>query len=125
MDDAGRKDHERFIAKLLKGRNKAEALSWLSAGSSESFRNLGELRSNEESVALVRDAYESGAAEVLAVEIDSYADGTQNTGKLVIVVPDDVAARRQVFEWCARQAVELGFEGDEDFGQRHLFVMLD
>jgi hypothetical protein len=97
MDDAGRKDYERFIAKLLKGRNKAEALAWLSAGSDESFRNLGELESNEESVSLVREVYELGAVEVLAVEIDSYGDGAENTGNLVIGLPDDAAARRRVF----------------------------
>jgi hypothetical protein len=45
--------------------------------------------------------------------------------RLPLPEPDDLAARKRVFAWCARQGEKLGFEGDEDFGQRHLFVMLD
>jgi hypothetical protein len=125
MDDAGQERHERFIAKLLKDRNKAEALAWLSGGAAGSFRNLGELETNEESVALVREVYALGAVQVLAMEIDSYDGADGNSGKLVIELPEDEAARGRVFAWCARQGEKLGFEGDEDFGQRYLFVMLD
>ena len=117
--------HNQFISELLDTPNKAEALSWLEESTDESFRTVGELNSNEKSFDLIDGAYKVGAIEVWAVEIDTYPDGSQNTGKLVIRLPGGWDARRRVFEWCGERAEDLGFDRDGDVGQEYLFVMVD
>lgn len=102
---------------------KAEALSWLTA--SDGKNTLGELLSTDESIALVKEAYDAGAEEVLAIEIDEYEAGHENTGRLLVKVPLEPAARRCVFQWCAKQAEAQGYYGEEDTGQIHIFVSLD
>jgi hypothetical protein len=116
--------HEQFIRERLNDPNsvKAEALEWLK--SSDGKNTLGELGSTEESIALVEAIYATGAEEVIAVEIDDY-DGRQNSGKLVIRLPQDAGLRRPVFDWHGRQAETMGFDAEPDIGQSHLFSMLD
>ena len=101
---------------------KAEALAWLE--NSKGNNTLGELSTTEESVALVKEAYEAGAVEVLAIEIDQY-DEMENTGKLIVKLPREPAPRERVFRWCGNQAEAQGFDAEKDSGQTHLFIMLD
>jgi hypothetical protein len=122
---------ELVIRKFLGDPKKTEILAWLKGAGSNDERTLGEMDA-EASVALAEEAYRAGASEVLAVDIvefvREYVDGdvrVQNTGKLIIALPDDPAARKKIFRWQAKQVRSLGFEGSKDFGQRHLFVMLD
>lgn len=119
------KRQEEFIKELLDNPNKAEAFSWLDESTDESYRTVGVLETNEQSIDLIDEAYKAGAVEVIAVEIETYPDGGQNTGRLVITLPEDVEARKRVFQWCEVQAQKLGFTAGEDVGQKHLFVMLD
>jgi hypothetical protein len=116
--------HEEFIRERLQDPNslKAEALRWLE--DSDNKNTLGELGSTEASVALVKAIYAAGAEEVIAVEIDDYG-GQQNSGKLVIRLPQDTTLRRPVFEWHGKQAQLMGFDAEPDIGQSHLFAMLD
>ena len=116
---------EQFLVDLLEKPNRAEALPWLKESSEASYRTVGELKSNDESLALVNDALMAGAVEVVAVEICTYPDGSQNTGKLVIKLPDYPATRKQVLEWANQFSAALGLESENDFGQRHTLVMLD
>lgn len=102
---------------------KAEALKWLEK--SNGRNTLGELLSTEDSIALVKEAYVAGAEEVLAIEIDEYGEGHENTGKLIVKVPLEAPARERVFRWCAKQAEAQGYEGEVDQGQSHIFVSLD
>lgn len=118
-------EHERFIQRLLESPNKAEAYSWLDECGDESFRNVGELESNEKSLDLIHEIYRAGAVEVIAVEIDKYPDGGENTGRLVIVMPEEPEKRRAVLEWCSKISEGWGFAAREDHGQRHELVMLD
>jgi hypothetical protein len=101
---------------------KAEALGWLKESGTNN--TLGELGTTGESIALVQAAYEAGALEVLAIEIDGYGD-FENTGKLIVKLPTEKGARNRVLHWCGRIAVEQGFDPEEDTGQTHVFVMLD
>lgn len=117
-----------FIRKRLEDQNskKSEALSWLEGG--EGRNTLGELPTADESVELVREVYKAGAEKVLAIEIHEYdePDGVYgNTGKLILRLPSEPAARQRVFEWCAKQAEMQGFDGPRDEGQTHVFVALD
>ncbi len=104
--------------------NKAEALSWLQGGPAGSFRNLGEMETNEESVAYVKRLYDAGAVEVIAVKIDEY-DQDQNTGHLIVRLPETRYAREQVFALEREQAEAHGFDGSPDQGQTYIYLKLD
>jgi len=116
---------ERFLEELLRKPNRAEAIPWLRESTEESYRTLGELKTNAESLNLVSDAIKAGAVEVVAVEIDTYPDGSQNTGRLIIELPEDPAARRVCLTWCNELGERLGLAPESDFGQRYTLVMLD
>jgi subtilase family serine protease len=115
---------KQFIQKFLDNPNKQEVLAWLDKDVTENYAvTLGEMDVNE-SYDFARKIYNFGAVEVLAVEIDSYPDG-ENTGKLLIVLPNDIEKRKTLFAWNAHNAKSLGFEAEKDFGQEYIFVMLD
>jgi hypothetical protein len=122
MDILEKQKH--FIQKFLDNPNKQEVIAWLDKDVDENYAvTLGEMAVTE-SYDFAQKIYEYGAVEVIAVEIDSYPDG-ENTGKLLIVLPDDFEKRKTLFVWNAKNAESLGFESDKDFGQEYLFVRLD
>jgi len=110
--------------RLLESPNKQEVLSWLKAGRAQGC-TLGELATTDESIKLAQEIYNVGAVEVTAVGIDGDPGQFQNTGELVVKLPDDKAARKTIFSWNAKNAEALGFDADEDTGQKYLFVSLD
>ncbi len=116
---------DEFVQRFLNAPNTQEAKSWLCGGSESDFRSVGELETNRESIALVQQIYDAGATEVLAVEIDDYPGEGQNTGKLVIKLPDSAEARQRVFAWAGDIAESQGFDAEPDSGQSYVFVMLD
>ena len=115
-----------FCEALISKANAREAREWLLHGRKRGF-TLGELDSTEKSLALVEKAYASGAVRVTAVEIDDYPDmgGHQNTGKLVIELPDTPSKRAKVLAWASKIAEEQGFDSLSDTGERYVFVMVD
>jgi len=118
-------DVERFFNDLLSKPNRAEAVSWLDASTEEAPRTLGELETNKSAIDLVHEAYEAGAIEVIAVDIETYDDGSQNTSRLVVLLPHDEAARKKTLKWCNRQSGRLGLPSEDEFGQKYTLVMLD
>jgi hypothetical protein len=86
-----------MIEELLNDPESKEVLAWLQSGPPDS-RTLGELPTTAASVALAREVYALGAERVTAVRIDTYPDGEQNTGKLVITLPNDSPARKRIFD---------------------------
>jgi hypothetical protein len=115
--------HRKFVDKLLASR-KAEALTWLQAGSEKSFRNIGELETTEESVAFIERIYSLGAKTVLAVEIIQWEQG-ENTGKLLVELPRDRFLRSELFAFEKQHAESMGLDGAEDVGQLYLYLKLD
>ncbi len=115
--------HTKFIRRLLDSKH-AEALEWLRKASPDSFRNLGEMDSTEESIRFVQNLYDLGAQKVVAVEIDEYDEG-ENTGHLVVELPPDPLPRQKLFAFERQHAESLGFDGVEDTGQQHLYLKLD
>ena len=114
-----------FCLRLLNDPMKREVLEWLNSGKEKGY-TLGELPTTIESIRLAEQIYDAGATYVTAVEINQGINGSQqNTGRLVITLPEDPQARRDVFRWNEQSAADLGFDADEDTGQRYLFVMLD
>jgi hypothetical protein len=114
---------EAFCEQVLKRGRTEEAISWLK-DKSKGVITLGELQTNKESLKLAQKIYRLGAEKVLAVEIGSDEHG-ENSGKLIIVLPDDPERRKRLFRWSNTTARSLGFDPDVDIGQKHLFAMLD
>ncbi len=88
-------------------------------------RSLGEATGQDESIRLVKELYALGAVTVHAVEIDGAPSEDQNTGRLVIELPQEQGMRDKLMKYCGESARELGFDPDPDVGQRYLFLMLD
>jgi hypothetical protein len=118
-----RKRLENTIKGLLKNKRKAEALSWLKGGNKKSYRYLAEW-TTEQSIEWVECLYERGAAEVWAVEFDRNA-GYESINTLIVTLPPDKKKRRSVLELTNRQIHDDGFDPEEDYGQRHLYVWFD
>jgi hypothetical protein len=115
---------------LISAPNAKEAREWIQTGRKPGFAlvTLGELDSTEESLAIVEKAYAAGAVRVTAVEIADYPDimgGLQNTGHLVVTLPDAPSERAEVLAWAGEIAEEQGFDAETDTGQRYVFIMLD
>jgi hypothetical protein len=110
-----------FVKQFMAG-NKAEALTWLRAGSATAPRNLGEM-GTQESIEFVERLYGLGAQEVLAVEIDEYPDGA-NSGHALVRLPADDHARQALFAFEREDAEAHGFEGTPDEGQEYIYLML-
>jgi hypothetical protein len=115
----------KFLEELLGKPNRAEATVWLRESRGPSDRTLGELGTTKESLDLVNEAFEAGAVQVIAVDIATYPDGSQNTGKLIVELADDPNSRERILAWCNQQGERLGLDPESDFGQRHTLVMLD
>jgi hypothetical protein len=58
------------------------------------------------------------------VDIDR-EDDMENTGKLLIELPDDSTDRESVLAIAAKIAESQGFDAEPDTGQKYVFVMLD
>jgi antitoxin component YwqK of YwqJK toxin-antitoxin module len=125
-----RKVSDDLPLELLAGPHVREARAWLEE-TSEPSRSLGAAESvpvyasRPESLKFVKKLYRLGAVAVHAVEIDGAADEDQNSGKLVVQLPDDPEQRTKLLQVSNRMAKRLGFEPDPDTGQRYIFMMLD
>jgi hypothetical protein len=117
-----KEQNDGFCLDLINNTASAEVLPWLrSAGG---IRTLGEMDSTAKSIELITDAFDAGAVQVFAVEIDSYGDD-ENTGKLCVELPNEPILRKRVLDWTGKIAEELGFEQELDVGQQYVFMMLD
>jgi len=115
----GSADLDSFCRELLETGGPQEVSKWIHEGKN----TLGEL-GRDESISLADGIYKAGAPHVYAVEIDEYDQG-ENTGKLIIELSDDAAARKRAFAWAGKIAREQGFDPECDVGQRYIFSMLD
>jgi hypothetical protein len=113
-----------LAVKLLHGTRVHEALSWLEE-SREPSRSLGEATDQDESTRLVKKLYRLGAVGVHAVEIAGEATEDQNTGRVVIELPQDQERRSKLLKFCGKLARDMGFDPDTDVGQRFVLVMID
>ena len=102
-----------------------DALEWLRESSDDHVHILGELSSKEESVKLAEEFLASGATRVLAVEIETDDDGSQNTSQLVIELPAKRTMRKAALKFCNEQNQMAGFSPVKDTGQQFVHVRLD
>lgn len=116
----GQGNDQEFVRKLLRRKDKTEALAWLEGNEG---RNVGEM-SHKASLALVRRLYSFGAIEIVAVEISANA-GLESTDTLIATLPTDPAKRRKLFDWKNEHARLMGYEPEVDEGADHLFIWFD
>jgi hypothetical protein len=117
--------------KLLAHSTATEALEWLKREDAV-VRTLGESDSSSDCIVFVEGLYRAGAVKVVATEIDQYEREDvvgiaryENTGHLVLELPNDSALRSKLFKEAAKVARGLGFDPSPDVGQRYLYMMLD
>jgi hypothetical protein len=120
-----------FARLLLTSGVAAEAFAWLSTKDGIR-RTLGELATAEASLALVAQLYAAGAKEVTAVQIRRSVRETlaeddvhENTGHLVVELPEQSAERKAVFRLRRREARRQGYDPTTDAGQGLLYIKLD
>jgi Fe-S-cluster formation regulator IscX/YfhJ len=97
-----------------------DATTWIESRT----HTLGEY-SHAKSRNIVNKLMRVGAIRVHVCDIDSYDDDRENTGHLVVEIPDESKARKSLFREIARLASLQGFDGDLDNGQRYSYVKLD
>lgn len=115
---------KKVIGKLLADPAKEDLFSWLKAGTKDAPRTLGELRSPAASLKLALRIYRAGPKKIWAVEIQKGAE-FQNTGRLVVVLPEAQAARAATFNVVNALSAKQGFDPTPDWGQKHALVTLD
>lgn len=109
------------IKKVMERGKSAEALAWAhEADGTDELRTIHELN-NELSLQIIKDLYDLGAVKVTAAEIDSDPDFGETTNVLIVELPEDAAARRQLFQYESKHSGGLGFVGTADKGQKYLF----
>jgi hypothetical protein len=116
--------NNQFIIRILESGDACEALTWLT----EKFvpeRTLGEAKSREAGIALVKSLYKIGAIKVLVFNIDIIPTGEQNSGRLIVELPKGSTERANLLAKCAEIGAEQGFDPEPDYGQRYTILMLD
>jgi hypothetical protein len=107
-------EEDPLAEKLLAAPGTREVLEWLRESSAT--RTLGELPTPQASIEIAKEIYDLGASKATAVKIDGYPDWQENTGKLVISLPKEKAARKKLFGWAADRAEEQGYDPEPDVG---------
>lgn len=102
----------------------APALGWLASSSDAATRTLGEFETDL-SLELVQRLLAFGAANVLAVQIESSpSDDHKTTNHILIQLPSDPGARARLFAFEGAYARDQGFDPLPDHGQEYLYLML-
>jgi hypothetical protein len=111
---------DEFCQSMLAAGKRADAESWIESKG----HTLGEY-SHAKSRNLVRKLLRIGARCVHVCDIDDYDDNQENSGHLVVELPDDSEKRRQVLREIDRIVAPQGYDGNFDDGQRYAYVKLD
>jgi hypothetical protein len=98
--------------------------TWLANRSNKGIRWLGEM-TPEMSQSTIEEGYAAGALEIIAADIQTDKNGDETTNYLIVKLPTKAARRKPVFEWFNELAQSSGFDPEEDWGQKELFVFLD
>lgn len=120
---ARRGGNDELATKLLKSKDRVEALQWLTGAKAGVHRNIGEMTERQSS-AYIRRLYRHGATEVFVVQIGVNRE-FESTDTLILTLPDDPTARKAIFDAEGDRTEKMGYEREEDHGQRHLLIWFD
>ena len=109
-----------FCRSMLKKGKTAHAEAWIKSAK----HSLGEL-SHSKSCKLIDKLTQLGATQLHVCDIDEYGNGEENTGHIVIELPDDAKTRKALFREVGRLASKQGFQGEFDNGQQYAYIGLD
>ncbi len=113
-------ENDEFCRERISAGTCLDAQIWLRSGN----HTLGEMNQAESRRLLSRLA-RYGAVRILACQIDDYGEQGQNTGHLVIELPNEDTPRMKLLKAIARIAELRGFSGDADDGQDYAYFKLD
>jgi hypothetical protein len=117
------KNESPIVLKLLRQKDKREAANWLTTAPKGVHRNIGEM-THEDSVKYIKDLYQLGAREIVAVNIG--INGMyESTDTLVATLPDKPAARKAIWDSEEKRVEEMGYEMEPDVGQQYMFLWFD
>lgn len=108
-----------FCQSILTTGRREEAEQWIESRN----HTLGEY-SHIRSRNLIKKLKRIGSRQVYACNIDA-DEGYENTGHLIIELPDDPETRKTLFREIGRLASSQGFQRDVDHGQRYAYIKLD
>jgi hypothetical protein len=109
-----------FCSSLMERGKCSEVREWIKSKN----HTLGE-RNWTSSNNLVNKFVSLGCVNIYACEIDSYGDGNENTGHLVVELPQNNLERKKIFKKIDNLAREQGYDGPFDNGQQFAYVKLD
>ena len=115
---AGRK-LDAFCRELIQKESSADAAQWIRNPKA----TLGEL-SRSASRAMVDKLLDKGAVRVYACEI-CREPGLENTGHVVVELPEASDARMSILKIAGNWAMKLGFDPTPDYGQSMVYIKLD
>ena len=115
----GNSGESETVRKLLKRKDKVEAIKWLTSAPAGVYRNIGEM-TDKESISYVRKLYKLGAREVILAELQ-LGEVYESTNNVLITLPENRSARRAIYEFETDRVEEMGFEQDLDSGQKYLW----
>jgi hypothetical protein len=107
--------------KILETRDVHEARAWLTEVS-DPERTLGEDTDGKASRNIAEAFYKAGAKHVWVFDVN---EADQNSGRLLVELPDAPDERKATLKVCNRWATKLGFNREKDMGQHYVMVMLD
>lgn len=98
-----------------------EAKEWFKSG--KCF--LGEGKDEQGSKDLIESLYKAGVVKVWVFDINIDESGQQYSGRIIVEMPQKPGKRNKIFSICDEIAENLGFDPEEDCGQRYRLLMLD
>lgn len=115
-------DNDDFCEKILSSGKAKEAREWFESGNCF----LGEDSDEQDSVKFIESLYKAGAHKVWVFDINTdESSGQQYSGRLIIEMPEKPQKRKKIFSICDEIAEDLGFNAENDCGQRYRLLMLD
>lgn len=114
------RDSDSFCRQMLQQGRTEDAAQWIKTKG----HTLGE-RDRPGSKRLIERLSAVGCIEIWACEIDTYDDGAENTGHLVVKLPKAKTMRAKVLKMIDRLARQTGYGGPVDDGQQYAYIMLD
>lgn len=109
-----------FARSLLDDGKSADAMEWTLSPAN----TLGEM-TPKKSRNLVEKLVRLGTQRIHACQIDACDEGEENSGVLVVELPDGAKERKALLREIAKLAGAQGLQGDFDDGQRLAVVKLD